>query len=129
MADYKTIHGINVKSYTTDPDNIIERQVWYDKTNKVLQFEIPNVSSAGAWRTGGNLNQARTNLSGAGTRDAALGFGGQVSSTLYANTEQYNGGSWTEVSDLNTARYALGGNGTYTSALGYGGTPPTTGKT
>ena len=40
MADYKTIHGIKVKSYTTDPDNIIEGQVWYDKTNKVLQFEV-----------------------------------------------------------------------------------------
>ena len=37
MADYKTIHGTVVKSYTTDPDNPIEGQVWYDKTNKVLR--------------------------------------------------------------------------------------------
>ncbi len=56
MADYKTIHGTTIKSYTTDPDNIIEGQVWYDKTNKVLQFQIPNTTSAGAWRTGGSLN-------------------------------------------------------------------------
>ena len=26
MADYKTIHGTTVKSYTTDPDNPIEGQ-------------------------------------------------------------------------------------------------------
>ena len=42
MSDYKTIHGTLVRSYTTDPDNPIEGQVWYDKTNKVLQFQHPN---------------------------------------------------------------------------------------
>ena len=26
MADYKTIHGEKIKSYTTDPDNILEGQ-------------------------------------------------------------------------------------------------------
>ena len=59
MADYKTIHGTLVRSYTTDPDNLITGQVWYDKTNKVLQFQA---EAAGAWATGGNLNTARTQI-------------------------------------------------------------------
>ena len=66
MADYKTIHGTTIKSYTTDPDNPIEGQVWYDKTNKVLQYQHPNTTTAGAWRTGGNLSTQSTNGAGAG---------------------------------------------------------------
>ena len=55
MADYKTIHGVNLRDYTTDPDTLIEGQVWYDKTNKVVQFFHNNVTSAGAWRLAGNV--------------------------------------------------------------------------
>ena len=51
MADYKTIHGVNLRDYTTDPDTLIEGQVWYDKTNKVVQFFHNSVTAAGAWRT------------------------------------------------------------------------------
>ena len=76
MADYKTIHGTTVKSYTTDPDNPIEGQVWYDKTNEVLQYQHPNVTSAGAWRTQANMNNARNGMWGAGIATAALAFGG-----------------------------------------------------
>ena len=57
MANYKSIHGTTIKNYTTDPDNPIEGQVWYDKTNKVLQYQIPNVISS--WRTGNNVNTGR----------------------------------------------------------------------
>ena len=42
MADYKTIHGTLVRTYTTDPDNPIEGQVWYDSTANTLQYQIPN---------------------------------------------------------------------------------------
>ena len=49
MADYKTIHGVNLRDYTTDPDTLIEGQVWYDKTNKVVQFFHNNVTTAGSW--------------------------------------------------------------------------------
>ena len=58
MSDYKTIHGTTIKSYTTDPENPIEGQVWYDSTAKTLQYQIPNLST-GAWRTGNNLGTAR----------------------------------------------------------------------
>ena len=52
MADYKTIHGTTVKNYTADPDNPIEGQVWYDETAATLQYQIPNVTSSGSFRTG-----------------------------------------------------------------------------
>ena len=51
MANYKSIHGTTIKNYTTDPDNPIEGQVWYDKTNEVLQYQIPNFVSAWATST------------------------------------------------------------------------------
>ena len=124
MADYKTIHGTKVRSYTTDPDNPITGQVWYDKTNKVLQFQA---EGAGSWATGGNLNTGRRGMGGAGaSNSSALGFGGDSPPTPgYANTEKYNGTAWTEVADLNTARgnAARGSGGTQTSALYFGGRP------
>ena len=122
MADYKTIHGTTIKSYTTDPANIIEGQVWYDKTNKILQYQIPNLLSS--WRTGGNLNTGRKDtVAGAGIQTAAVVFGGSTP-PVTGKTETYNGTSFTEVADLNSARNALGGVGTSTSALGFGGEPP-----
>ena len=120
MADYKTIHGTTIKSYTTDPDNLIQGQVWYDKTNKVLQFQG---QGAGAWSTGGTMNTARRLMGGVGTSTAALGFGGTPPQT--AKTEQYDGSSWTEVGDLNAGRFEMGSAGTYTAALCSGGDPDT----
>ena len=76
MANYKTIHGTTIKSYTTDPDNPIEGQVWYDKTNKVLQFQIPNLST-GAWRTGNSLGTARYYQGSAGLYTSGIVFGGE----------------------------------------------------
>ena len=120
MADYKTIHGIKVKSYTTDPDNIIEGQVWYDKTNKVLQFEIPNLTTAGAWRTGESINDGRSIMGAAGTGNSTgLIFGGSPTPT--ANTESYNGTNWTEVADLSTGRRQLTGAGTSSNGVAFGG--------
>ena len=117
MSDYKTIHGISIRDYTTDPDTLITGQVWFDKTNKVLQFQA---TGAGAWATGGNLNTGGRYGSGAGIQTAALYFGGESPSTT-AVTESWNGTSWTEVGDLNTARAELAGIGSSTLALGAGG--------
>ena len=118
MADYKTIHGIKVKSYTTDPDNIIEGQVCYDKTNKVLQIETPNVTAAGAWRTQTSLNTARDHIAGAGSTTSALVFG----ENFGGETELFNGSTFSEQNDLNTSRRALAGAGASgTAALAFGG--------
>ena len=129
MADYKTIHGTTIKSYTTDPDNPIEGQVWYDKTNKVLQFQIPNLST-GAWRTGNSLGTARYYQGSAGLYTSGIVFGGE-STGFEGKAEAYDGTNWTEVSDLSTARSSGKGAGaSSTSALMFGGNDGSnTGKT
>jgi hypothetical protein len=37
MADYKTIKGTKIQNYTTDPDNPLTGQVWYNETDQVLK--------------------------------------------------------------------------------------------
>jgi len=119
MAEYKGIHGTKIQNYTTDPDNPITGQVWYNETSQTMKFQYP--TTIDAWCTGGNLNTARSGLGGAifGTQNSALGFGGNAGPPTYVgNTESYNGTSWTEVNDLILGRQTLGGAGTQTSALG-----------
>ena len=125
MAEYKGIHGTKVQDYTTDPDNPITGQVWYNQTANTIRVE--SATTVGAWSTGGALNTARYGNGAAGVDNtAALVFGGRAPApTATAITESYNGSSWTEVADLNTARAYLGGSGTQTSALGFGGEPTT----
>ena len=38
MANYIGTHGGNVQKFTTNPDNPIEGQVWYDSTNNAIKF-------------------------------------------------------------------------------------------
>jgi len=117
MSDYKTIHGVNVRDYTTDPDTLITGQVWYDTTNKVLQFQS---EGAGAWSSGGNLNVGNRYGTGFGTQTAGLITGGlrHGLSGDRAETESYNGTSWTEVADLNQARNFYGESSVGTSTAG-----------
>ena len=119
MADYKSIHGTTIKSYTTDPDNPIEGQVWYDKTNEVLQYQIPNFVSA--WATSTAVNTGRIDGAGAGTSTSSLFFSG-APYPVSAYTESWNGTSWTEVADLNTTRQQGASAGSSnTAALVFGG--------
>ena len=123
MANYKDIHGTNIETVTSDPDNPVNGQVWYNSTDQALKGSASN--PAGSWATGGTLNTSRRRFTGTGTQTSALGFGGGPPAT--GKTEAYNGTSWTEVSDLNTARRELGGSGaSNTSALAFGGftSPP-----
>src|SRR6056300_1667118 len=101
MADYKTIKGTKIQNYTTDPDNPLTGQVWYNDTDQVLKFQYPTTNPA--WSTGGNLNTERYGPAAqAGTQTAALAAGGFDTAAL-GITESYNGSTWTEVNDLNTA--------------------------
>jgi hypothetical protein len=52
MAEYKEIHGTKIRNYTTNPDNPITGEVWYNDTDNVLKFQYPAVTTAGSWRTG-----------------------------------------------------------------------------
>ena len=124
MADYKTLHGTNIDTVSSDPSNPVKGQVWYNSTAQKVKGSI---LSAGAWATANNMNTARTRLAGAGTQTAGLIFGG--SNPNLNETETYDGTNWTEVANLNTARNGLGGAGTQTSAIGFGGEPTHTGYT
>lgn len=126
MAEYKEIHGTKIRNYTTNPDNPIQGEVWYNDTDNVLKFQYANVTTAGSWRTLQDMNTARARLAGVGTVPSMVVYGGFVPPNQ-ALTESFNGTSWTEVNDLNLARGQLGAAGvSSTSALGFAGTvaPP-----
>ena len=74
MAEYKEIHGTKIRNYTTNPDNPIVGEVWYNDTDNVLKFQYPNVTTTGAWASGGNLNTGRSCLlyTSPSPRDATL---------------------------------------------------------
>ena len=74
MATYKNIHGLKIRNYTTNPDNPIEGQLWYNTTDNVAKYQIPNLLAS--WRTGNNLNTARGYTASAGIQTASITFGG-----------------------------------------------------
>jgi len=83
-----------------------------------------NVTTAGAFSSGGNLNSARWGTGSAGTQTAGIVFGGRnpAISTDLALSEEYNGTSWSEGPDMGQARRVVGrGTGTQTAALAHGG--------
>ena len=104
MATYKEIKGVTVQTLDEDP-----------------------VAAGASWSSGGNLNQAKAALGGAGIQTANVAFGGIVTNAPAAgtaNTESYNGTSWTEVNNLNNDREVTNGVGLYTAALCMGNDPP-----
>tara|TARA_R100000935_G_scaffold4777_1_gene11202 strand:- start:595 stop:1581 length:987 start_codon:yes stop_codon:yes gene_type:complete len=120
MSEYKSIHGAKVQTYSTDPDNPITGQVWFNATSGTLKFQF---QGAGAWSSGGNLNTGREsagsqNIGSAPHSALAAGNGGPPASGI---TELYNGTNWTEVNNLNTSRYGPSGAGTTTAGLAFGG--------
>ena len=79
------------------------------------------------WASGGDLNTARSYLSGCqmGTQTAAVAAGGYDSTAAVSNVEEYNGTTWTEVTNVPAARGAHGSVGTLTAGMTFGGaTPP-----
>jgi hypothetical protein len=77
MATYKETVGTSVVNYAGDYPGAVEGELWYDSTNKDFKYLYPNVTSAGSWRTGGNMNTARRQFgpSGSGTQTASFVFG------------------------------------------------------
>jgi hypothetical protein len=59
-----------------------------------------------SWTNGGNLNQGRSMVGGAGTQTAALCYGG-LTPSVTVNTEEYNGTAWTEVNNLPVANAGI----------------------
>ena len=76
-----------------------------------------------SWSDGGTMNDARRNLTGAGSAvPAGLAIGGGDNPGPAQNlVESYDGTSWTETTAFNTARHGGVGAGTQTAALYMGG--------
>ena len=123
MADYKDIVGTAVRNNAGVMTSAKTGELFYDSTNLNFIYRNPNVTSAGAWRTGGNLNTAKQQMGQTGSESSALAFGGETSgAAAVATNELYNGATWTEVGDLNVAKYRQAGAGSDgTSALSVGG--------
>ncbi len=68
MTTYKGINGTAVQNYAGNIPNPEDGQVWYDSTNADFKYQYPNVTSAGAWSTGGALNTGRDQTMGAGDK-------------------------------------------------------------
>ena len=124
MTTFKEIQGRNIRSYTTNPDNPLEGQMWYNSTSQVLK----GVVASGAWSSA--APQIYTNFGGgrAGTQTAALGAGGYAGnapSGPTSSTTEYDGSSWSlHPASLTTGRGALNGCGTQTAAAVFGGQGP-----
>tara|TARA_R110000851_G_scaffold56128_2_gene131362 strand:+ start:1240 stop:2235 length:996 start_codon:yes stop_codon:yes gene_type:complete len=119
MANYRDIHGFQIEIRSDNPSNPVDGQVWYNTTDSKLRGAA--VSSTGAWATGGDLNTARAQNSGAGADNtSALTFGGAPIPGVAGKTELYDGSTWTEVGDMNKGGVERGGTGTATSALAFG---------
>jgi hypothetical protein len=122
MANYKELEGFGVQTLATDPDTPgWVGSIFYNSTSGTFKTVKPGGVTAGTWSSGGNLNEPKTAVAGAGIQTAALAAGGYFGPPILSSTELYNGTSWTEVNDLNTARYYLGGAGSQTAAIATAG--------
>ena len=125
MATYKGIQGFTIQNLSADPSNPIEGQVWYNSTSNV--WKVEELTTAGTFATGNNMNTARRGMPGAGTQTAALAFG---SANPGANglTESYNGTSWTTQPTFSPRNGVAGGGalGTQTATLVIGAIPAST---
>ncbi len=93
MAVYKTEHGFQIKSRSSDPSNLYEGEIWYNTTTQ----QVKVTPLIGAWASGENMNNADSFGAGAGTQTAALKMAGQGPPRRIC--EEYNGTSWTETND------------------------------
>ncbi|MDC3263765.1 hypothetical protein OAU51_00400 [Porticoccaceae bacterium] len=129
MTTFRQISGQLVKSYTTNPDNPLEGQMWYNQT----ELKLKGVVASGAWISTSPLNTARDAAGGAGIQTAAMVFGGRNEidgpptggpNQKYNLNEEYNGTGYSTGGALVQGRQGLSGAGTQTAGLGVGGYHP-----
>ena len=102
MADYKDIVGTAVRNNAGTLTSAKDGELFYDSTALDFIYRHPNVTSAGTWRTGANMNTARAyNFATAGVQTAALNYGGnEPPGAVTGKTESYDGSAWTGKSQL-----------------------------
>ena len=101
MANYKDIHGTNIETVTSDPDNPVNGQVWYNSTEQALKGFTSN--PAGTWSTSGTMNTARKGGGSKGSQTSGIAVGGSIPPDV-GNVELYNGSTWTEMADMAVSR-------------------------
>jgi hypothetical protein len=87
MATYKGIKGFSIQNLSADPSNPIEGEMWYNSTSNV--WKVEELTTAGAWATGNNLNTARHEISRC--RYSNSSFSIWWLATFLSATEEYDG--------------------------------------
>ena len=72
MATYKDLVGTAVRNNAGNIPTAETGQVFFDSTNVDFKYQFPNVTTAGAWATGQDLNTARRGSGAAGNGTQAL---------------------------------------------------------
>ena len=116
MSTFKEIQGQNIKSYTTNPSDPKEGEMWYNQTTLSLKGFL---NIGGAISSGGNLSTGRRNMAGTGTQTAGLAIAGGPPST--GVTEEYNGSAWTGGGTIPQGTQQMAGAGTQTATAAFGG--------
>ena len=65
MAEYKDIHGTSIRNSAGNLAGAKTGELFFDSTNLDFKYQFPNLTTAGSWRPGGNLNTGRANSAGA----------------------------------------------------------------
>ena len=114
MSTFKNIQGRNIRSYTTNPDNPLEGQMWYNQTEQKLK----GVAASGATRSGSSMLTARSNAASFGnTRDASAAAAGYTGTANTNVTEEFNGSGFSSGGNVNTSRRGARGTGAITAGL------------
>lgn len=127
MATYYEINGQKVQNLASDPDPVLEGQVWYNTTSNTAK--VASYVTTASWASGGSLNTARRQVAGfGGSPTTAVCVCGQNPPAL-ANTEEYSGTSWANVTANPEVRVKPFGTGTLTAGLvGGGESGPSSGR-
>jgi hypothetical protein len=125
MATYKGIKGFSIQNLSADPSNPIEGEMWYNSTSNV--WKVEELTTAGTFATGNNMNNSNYFVGSAGTQTAALAFG-SANPGSNGLTESYNGTSWTTQPTFSPRNGVAGGGalGTQTATLVIGAIPAVT---
>ena len=114
MSTFKEIQGRNIRSYTTNPDNPLEGQMWYNQTEQKLK----GAAASGAWSSSAPLSTARSQGAGFGIQTAALYVGGDTPPVTNV-TEEYNGSGWASSGNYVGSIKQFAGAGTQTAGLAF----------
>jgi len=127
VATYYEINGQKVQNLASDPDPVLEGQVWYNTTSNTAK--VASYVTTASWASGGSLNTARRQVAGfGGSPTTAVCVCGQNPPAL-ANTEEYSGTSWANVTANPEVRVKPFGTGTLTAGLvGGGESGPSSGR-